>query len=236
METLAAYRRGREVSTSADHHRRIKPFAGAPDQLPSLEIRHRPLADAQSERLPMRIALDFTPILLFFVAYKLYDIYVGTAVLMAAMTVQMGILYALDRKLSTMHKATLLLVLIFGALTLLLRDERFIKWKPTVLYAAMALALALALWVWHKNFLKIMLGSQLTLPDFAWNRLTVAWVIYCLFMAVLNGYIAAYFSTDAWANFKLWGYVFPLVFIVGQGFYVVRYMGDPPDSGTQAGK
>ena len=110
----------------------------------------------------------------------------------------------------------------------MLQDERFIKWKPTVLYLAMALALAVALWGFGKNFLKIMLGSQLTLPDAVWHRLTVAWVAYCVFMAAINGYVAAYWSTDAWASFKLWGYVFPLAFIVGQGFYVARHLGDAP--------
>ncbi|HOV20819.1 MAG TPA: septation protein IspZ, partial [Ottowia sp.] len=105
---------------------------------------------------------------------------------------------------------------------------RFIKWKPTVLYAAMALALAVALWGYGKNFLKAMLGAQIALPDFAWHRLTIAWVAYCLFMAALNGYVAAYFSTDAWAEFKLWGYVFPLAFIVAQGFYVARHITEPP--------
>lgn len=174
----------------------------------------------------MKVLLDFLPILLFFVAYKLQGIYVGTAVLMAATVVQMAIIYAIDRKLTAMHKATLALILIFGALTLSLQDDRFIKWKPTVLYAAMALALAVALWVFRKNFLKMMLGSQLSLPDAVWHRLTVAWVLYCLFMAALNGYIAAYFSTDAWANFKLWGYVFPVAFILGQGLYVARHLSD----------
>ena len=174
----------------------------------------------------MKILLDFLPILLFFVAYKMHGIYAGTAVLMGATVVQMAILYAIDKKLTTMHKATLTLILVFGTLTLLLQDERFIKWKPTVLYAVMALALGVALWAFRKNFLKILLGSQLSLPDPVWNRLTVAWVGYCLFMAALNGYIAAYFSTDAWANFKLWGYVFPLAFILGQGIYVARHLRD----------
>ena len=176
----------------------------------------------------MKILLDFLPILLFFVAYKMHGIYAGTAVLMGATVVQMAILYAIDKKLTTMHKATLALILVFGTLTLLLQDERFIKWKPTVLYAAMALALGVALWAFRKNFLKILLGSQLSLSDPVWNRLTVAWVGYCLFMAALNGYIAAYFSTDAWANFKLWGYVFPLAFILGQGIYVARHIQDEP--------
>ncbi|MCZ2105573.1 MAG: septation protein A [Comamonadaceae bacterium] len=182
----------------------------------------------------MKLLLDFLPILLFFAAYKWHGIYVGTAVLMAATTVQMAVVYWMDKKLSTMHKATLALILIFGTLTLALQDERFIKWKPTVLYAAIAVALGVALWVYHKNFLKIMLGSQITLPDFVWQRLSAAWIVYCLFMAALNGYVAAFFSTDAWANFKLWGYVFPLAFIIGQGIYITRHTPDDPEPAAPA--
>jgi intracellular septation protein len=90
----------------------------------------------------------------------------------------------------------------------------------------MALVLAAALWVWKKNFLQMLLGSQLRLPDAVWARLTVAWVAYFAFMATLNGYVAAYYSTEAWVNFKLWGYAFPIVFIVGQGLYVARHLKD----------
>lgn len=172
----------------------------------------------------MKILIDFFPILLFFGAFKLYDIYVGTAVLMAATVLQMALIYRLDHKLSAMHKATLALVLVFGTLTLVLHDERFIKWKPTVLYAAMALALAGAVWIYKKNFLKLLLGSQLTLPDAVWMRLNVIWVAYCAFMASINGYVAAFYSTEAWVDFKIWGYAFPLIFIVGQGFYIARYL------------
>ncbi|MDR2156071.1 MAG: septation protein A [Burkholderiaceae bacterium] len=183
----------------------------------------------------MKLLLDFAPLLLFFVVYKLYGIYVATAVLMAATCVQMAIMYAIDKKLTAMHKVTLALILIFGALTLVLHDERFIKWKPTVLYTAMALVLGAALWLWRKNFLRIMLGSQLPLPDPVWHRLTVAWVVYCLAMAALNGYVAAFWSTDAWAAFKLWGFAFPVVFIIGQGFYVARYLQDSPSSQPPGG-
>lgn len=172
----------------------------------------------------MKLLIDFFPILLFFGAYKLHDIYVATAVLMAATVLQMALIYVIDRKLQLMHKVTLLLILIFGTLTLALHDERFIMWKPTVLYAAMGLALALALWIWRKNFLQILLGSQLELPDAVWLRLNVAWIVYAFFMATLNGYVAAFYSQEAWVNFKLWGYVFPLVFIVGQGLYIARYL------------
>jgi intracellular septation protein len=172
----------------------------------------------------MKILIDFFPILLFFGAYKLYDIYAATAVLMVATVAQMALIYVIDRRLQTLHKVTLVLILVFGALTLGLHDERFIKWKPTVLYAAMAIALGVALWLMKKNFLKLMLGSQLQLPDRVWTRLNVAWIAYSFFMAALNGYVAAFYSTEAWVNFKLWGYAFPLVFIIGQGVYIARYL------------
>ncbi len=172
----------------------------------------------------MKILIDFFPILLFFGAFKLYDIYVGTGVLMAATVLQMALIYGIDRKLTAMHKITLALILVFGTLTLVLHDERFIKWKPTVLYGALAIGLGLAVWAYKKNFLKALLGSQLSLPEPVWMRLNALWVGYSAFMAVVNGYVAAYFSTEAWVDFKIWGYVFPVVFLVGQGFYISRYL------------
>ena len=109
----------------------------------------------------MRILIDFFPIALFVAFYKLQDIYTATAVLMAATVMQTGLIYAMDKRLQMMQKVTLALVLVFGVLTLVLQDERFIKWKPTVLYISMALVLAAALWIWKKNFLQILLSSQL---------------------------------------------------------------------------
>ncbi|MFY7905116.1 MAG: septation protein A [Burkholderiaceae bacterium] len=180
----------------------------------------------------MRILIDFFPIALFVAFYKLYDIYTATAALMAATVVQTLIIYGLDKRLQMMQKVTLVLVLVFGALTMLLQDERFIKWKPTVLYISMAIVLAAALWVWKKNFLQILLSSQLTLPDPVWNRLTGIWVGYFVFMGAINAYVAVQFTTDQWVNFKLWGYVFPLLFIVGQGLYIARYLKDGGDAST----
>ena len=185
----------------------------------------------------MKILIDFFPILLFFGAYKLYDIYIGTGVLMAATIAQVALIYAIDKRIQTMHKITLVLVLGFGALTLGLHDERFIKWKPTVLYAGMALGLAYAVWIARKNFLKILLGGQLELPESVWYRLNMAWVLYSAFMAAINAYVAYYFSTEAWVNFKLWGYAFPLVFIVGQGIFIaphIKAQSDNPNTDDDA--
>jgi intracellular septation protein len=178
----------------------------------------------------MKIFADLAPILLFFLAYKLYDIYIATAVLMAATVVQMGWVYFRERKLQFMQKATLVLILAFGSLTLALHDQRFIMWKPTVLYSAMSLALAYAVWVLKRNFLKLLLGSQLELSDAIWHRLNVAWIIYTAFMAISNAYVVLYFSTDAWINFKVWGYAFPITFLIGQGLYIAPHLKEDADA------
>jgi intracellular septation protein len=177
----------------------------------------------------MRGFLDFAPILFFFGAFKLYDIYVATGVLMAATVLQMAIIFAMDRKLQTLHKVTLVLVLAFGALTLVLQDDRFIKWKPTVLYLGIALALLGGSLLGKRNFIKLMLASKLSLPDPVWRNLNQAWVVYALCMAAANAYVALYFSTEAWVNFKLWGYAFPVLFIIGQAIYISRHLRDVPE-------
>ena len=174
----------------------------------------------------MKIALDLFPILLFFAAYKFGTIYEATAVLMAATLMQSLLMYRLDGKLATMQKVTLVLIMVFGGLTLALQDDRFIKYKPTLLYSCMALGLFFSQFILKKNFLKTMLGSQVNLPDANWQTLSLAWIAYCIFMASLNAYVAYEFSTEEWVNFKIWGYVFPLAFIVGTGFYIAKHV--PP--------
>jgi len=177
----------------------------------------------------MKIALDLFPILLFFVAYKLDTIYTATAVLMAATVVQSLLMYRLDGKLSTLQKATLGLILVFGSLTLFFQDDRFIKFKPTLLYSCFALGLFILQFLLKKNFLKTMLAAQVDLEDTHWHTLSIAWIAYCIFMAAINTYVAIYFSTEDWVNFKIWGYVFPLMFIVGTGFFIAKHAIPKPE-------
>jgi intracellular septation protein len=172
----------------------------------------------------MKQLLEFIPIILFFIAFKLGDIYLATAVLMGATCVQMAIIYWMEKRLQVMQKITLYLILGFGALTLILHDDRFIKWKPTVLYTALALALALAVWIFKKNFLQLLLGAHLSLPNPVWMRLNIAWIVYFAFMSAANAFVVLQFSTEAWVNFKLWGYAFPIAFLIGQALYVSPYL------------
>ena len=178
----------------------------------------------------MKQLIEFVPIALFFIVFKVWDIYTATAVLMAATVVQMVLVYAIDKKLTVMHKVTLVMVLAFGAMTLGFHDDRFIKWKPTVVYLIMAAILGIAYWVMKKNLLSLLLGSQLKLPTDVWNNLCVAWVGYFIFMAAANAVAVELLSTEQWVNFKIWGYIFPITFFVAQGFYVAKHLKDdtPP--------
>lgn len=180
----------------------------------------------------MKIALDLFPILLFFAAYKLGTIYVATAVLMAATVVQSAVMYKLDGKLATLQKATLGLILVFGSLTLFFQDDRFIKFKPTLLYSCFALGLFIAQFLLKKNALKSMLAAQVELSDGHWHTLGIAWIVYCVFMAAINTYVAMVFSTEDWVNFKIWGYVFPLIFIVGTGIFIAKHAIQKPEDSS----
>ena len=172
----------------------------------------------------MKLLLDFLPIVLFFGTYKMYDIYVATGVLMAATSAQMVYIYFKVGRLGTMQKVTLAVILVFGSLTIALHDDRFLKWKPTLLHAGIAIGLAVALWIYKKNFLHLFLGKHLTLPTPVWMNLNVAWIAYCVFMSAVNGFVVVYYSTDDWVNFKLWGYIFPVVFLAAQALYIAKHV------------
>lgn len=173
----------------------------------------------------MRILIDFFPILLFFGAYKFYDIYVATGILMAATLAQTALIYAIDRKVTTMQRITLAMILVFGALTLYLQDERFIKWKPTVLYAAFAVALLVSRYAMKRNLIEAMMGKQVRLPAFVWDRLNLAWVVFFAALGVLNILIAQSFSTDVWVNFKLFGSLgLTVLFVIAQALYFSRHV------------
>ena len=188
----------------------------------------------------MKTLLDFIPILLFFAAYKLHDtfgiskdeaIYFATPVLMAATVAQMAIIYWIDKKLTTMHKITLGMILVFGGITLLLHDKRFIMWKPTVVYWMMGVGFLVTEVILKKRMLRQMMGGQLDVPEAIWTRVGWAWALFFVAMGFLNLYVAFVLyanDTDAWVTFKTWGTLaLTLVFIVAQGLYLSRHALEP---------
>ncbi|NJO16026.1 MAG: septation protein A [Thioploca sp.] len=183
----------------------------------------------------MKLLFDFFPILLFFIAYKLYDIYVATAVIIIASLGQVGWVWLKHHRIENMHLVTLVLVVVLGGATLLLHDETFIKWKPTIVNWAFALAFLGSQFVGKKNLIQRMLESQIsvTVPH-VWNYLNMAWIIFFVVMGLVNWYVAFHFDTNTWVNFKLFGMMgLTLVFVIGQSFYLAQYMVTEEESKTE---
>lgn len=173
----------------------------------------------------MKLLIDFLPILLFFVAYKISGIYVATGVAIVASLLQVGWMYFRHGKVETMHKVTLVLIIVVGGLTLLLQDPVFIKWKPTIVNWAFALAFIGSGLFTEKQLIQRMMGHAISLPDAIWKNLNMAWALFFIGIGALNLYVAYNYTEDTWVNFKLFGMMgLTLFFVVAQGFYLARYL------------
>ena len=172
----------------------------------------------------MKLLVDFFPIILFFVAFKVAGIYVATGIAIAATIVQLAWLRYSTGKIEPMQWVSLGVIVVFGGATIALHDETFIKWKPTILYWLMGGALAAGL-VFRRNLLKSLMGSQMELPDDVWRVTNLSWIGFFAVMGVLNLWVAFHFDTDTWVNFKLFGGMGLMVlFILGQALYLGRHM------------
>jgi intracellular septation protein len=175
----------------------------------------------------MKLLFDLFPVILFFAAFKIYGIYVATAVAIGATFAQIAWMWFRQRKVDTMLWVSLGVITVFGGATLIFANETFIKWKPTVLYWLFAAVLTISALLFNKNLVRAMMEKQVSLPDEIWTRLLASWVGFFVVMGVINLYVAYNFSTDAWVNFKLFGGMgFMLVFVLLQAVMLARHATD----------
>jgi intracellular septation protein len=174
--------------------------------------------NSQGTRHTMKQLAEFIPIALFFITYQLdgeavalgswryqFDgIYSATAVLMVATLLQVAVTYALSRELEKRAVWTLVAVLVFGGATLLLRNELFIQWKPTIFNWALAIAFGASQFIGEKNLMERTLGSQIRLPQGVWFRLNLLWVSNFTLVGALNLVVAYGFSESTWVRYKLY--------------------------------
>lgn len=179
----------------------------------------------------MKKLFDYLPVIVFFGLYFASgrDIYLATWGILGASALQIAAGWLIWRKLERMHLLVFVVTLVFGGLTLLLRDEMFIKWRPTVIYGVLALALLIGLFLRERSLLQRMceammirgLGYVVQLQPRDWITLNIAFILYFSLLGGLNIYIAYAFSTDFWVNFKLIGFtVLNFVFYIALFFYV----------------
>ncbi len=174
----------------------------------------------------MKFLFDLFPVILFFVAFKFTaDIYLATIVAIAATFLQIGWVWFRHHKVEKMLWVSLGVIVVFGGATLLLHDEMFIKWKPTVLYWLFSAVLLVTELGFHKNLIKAMMDKQMTLPDPVWRKLLLSWAGFFTFMGVLNLYVAFNYTTDIWVDFKLFGGMgLMLVFVVLQALMLAKHI------------
>jgi intracellular septation protein len=173
----------------------------------------------------MQTLFELAPLAAFLLAYWLRGIYVATAVLMAAMVALLLVDWVRLRRLPPLHLISALLVLLLGGATLLLRDTRFLKWKPTIFLWLVSLAAIVSVWVGPRPLAQRLLQPLVTrseqLPRRAWLTLNWLWAGFYLLLGAANLVVADYASERVWVYFKVFGLSAAfLVFAMGQGAWL----------------
>ena len=192
----------------------------------------------------VRMAIELGPLAVFFVLNsqadsffgneKAQNIFYATGGFMAATVISLSYSYARFRKIPTMPLVSGVFVIVFGALTIYLQDELFIKVKPTIVNTLFAAAL-LGAAAFGKPVMKQLFDGAFDLTDKGWMVLTVRWGLFFVFLGVVNEIVWRNFSTDFWVSFKLFG-VMPLTMIFGLAQIPVLTKHAPPkrDDAAQA--
>jgi len=171
----------------------------------------------------MQFLVDLLPVIAFFVAYKAWDIYVATGVLIVGVLLQTLWSWIRHRKVSGMLLTSALLVLVFGGLTLLIQDATFIKWKPTIVNWLFAAAFLVSGCTSGPSIIQRMLGENVTLDAASWKKLNLMWVAFFILAGTLNIVVAYRYDEATWVNFKLFGLTgLTLVFALLQGVWIAR--------------
>lgn len=153
----------------------------------------------------MKFLFDFFPVLLFFIAYKLYGIYVATAVAIAASFLQVGLYWFKHHRFEKMHLITLGLIVILGGATLLLQDKAFFMWKPTAVNWAFAVGFLLSQFIGDKPLVERMMSHAIEAPRQVWRRLNLSWIGFFILMGLANLYVANFYFQAETALFQAAG-------------------------------
>jgi len=176
----------------------------------------------------MQSFLELFPLLAFLAAYFVDGLYTATAVLMGAMLLLLVVDYVRTKRIPPMHALSAVLVLVFGTATLLLQDERFIKWKPTAFFWLASLAFLGSFWIGKRTLVERLLGAALGeqqshVPQALWRRLNGLWVAFYAALGAANLAVAFTASNDTWVYFKVFGLTaVTFAFIIAQFVWLSR--------------
>ena len=159
------------------------------------------------------------------------DMAAATQLAMLATVAQVAILIAFRHRVDKILWITLVIVVVMSIATLIFHDPAIIKWRSTVLDWLFGLILLGGEVLFGKNLIRAMLGSQIQLPDTIWRHLNLSWIAYFALSGILNLFVAAQFSEETWVTFNMFGGpALTLLFMVGQGFYLARFIEPPSEA------
>ena len=175
----------------------------------------------------MQQLLDLAPLVVFFVAYSVAGIYVATGVLMGSMALLLLVDYVRTRRVSTMHAVSAALVFLFGAATLILHNQRFIQWKPTVFFWLLSIALLGSMWIGKQPLAQTLLNraleGQVQVSNATWRRVNLLWVLFYVLLGAANLIVAFNTSEATWVKFKVIGLtVATVLFTAAQIAWLMR--------------
>ncbi|MEE3002831.1 MAG: septation protein A [Pseudomonadota bacterium] len=172
----------------------------------------------------MNLLFDFIPIALFFIFYKIYNIYVATIVAMIASLFQLCYVWLKQRKIEKTLLMTLVAILVLGSATLIFHNDVFIKWKPTVIYWFISFFILTKSFLGKGPTTKALLQDKILLDDKRWVIIDNLVIVFMAFLGALNITIAYNYSTNTWVYFKLFGALgLTLIFCVSMSFYIAKY-------------
>ena len=180
----------------------------------------------------MKFLFDFFPLVAFLIAFYIPEdreqgVYLGVQVMIVATLIQIIAYWLFTRKFEKMHVITLILTVVLGGATLLLKDVRFFKWKPTAVNWIFALVFIGSQFIGKKPIIRRMMDHAISVPDEIWTKLNLAWAGFFIFAGTINLYVAYNFSTEFWVNFKVYGLLgLTFIFAIAQAMYMSQHIKD----------
>ncbi|MBC3875353.1 septation protein A [Undibacterium flavidum] len=204
----------------------------------------------------MKLLFDLFPVLLFFLSYnqaekyptvshqlanqflagltsgnavslQMAPILLATAIAVIASVMQITYLLLRKRKIDLMLWISFFIVSVFGGLTIYFQNDTFVRIKITIIYWMFAIGFAFGFYVLKKNFLKVSMGGEISMPEEAWSRLNLAWIAYFVIMGAANLYVALNFAQSTWVSYKFYSFFALPVFVIGQTFFLMKYIEEP---------
>ncbi len=203
----------------------------------------------------MKAFFDFFPVLFFFLTYKFYEslpesviqianqlpfvelsvdnskdaIFMATLVIIIATVLQNIFHWLFYHRLEKMHLISLVILLIFGTLTLMLKNPDYIAWKVTIFNWIFASVILGSFFIGEKTLIERMMSHAISVPKQVWKKVNLSWGIFFIIVGALNLIVYEIYAKqmnnlDAWVNFKMFGILgLTLVFMIGQGIYISRH-------------